>query len=707
MNRIKVVEGFIALVFIYLSVYIVFSTLQGMITISFSIESIAISLTLMSLSIFISTILVIDLLFNSVLFHTLYTYISSYVMRLRARYRVAPYVVRLGRIEIKLNDPCSIIIAPVFIVDIIGGLLVMGLNMLLGFALIIWGTVFALYFTYRGLLIPSLYSVSIGKAVASRISRKIPWYVLLSRIGFLNKFSGLLYGFVSRKIYSLCLQAGYDWSSVELSLITRAVLNASIIGSIALSLPAIVFLGALGVLVTLLPFIVLGIMLLFFLIKALDRAKSVEEELPFLSLAGLLSTLSGLGLSFAFRKLSSSDFPAIRNENGFLERLSRRIDPVSALNELAKQHPSKVFREFLLGYVSVLLSGGDVVRYLEDRVRELFSIQGSLFRRYTSYVSDLLSASVFVFLFGPLLILLTAFVSPEKSIVFVLQLNMIIIPLVLVIMYIVIHGLQPRFRDLYSDLNGVAIAGVSGGLAAITTSLIGLPSYLVVGLTLLSMSIGYGVWFSFNHKRILIEERSLVRFIRDVIELRKVGYSVDRCIRELIAQSRYDPLFVEVLKDYLDGRYTARSWITRVVLRILRVAEESGSDLPAHLEIINRYVSEYMVHKFEVRSELRPKVILSYLVPFILAFTVYMVAGLVARYASMVSVPGFIISFNMPRELIDHARTAVILASAALSILVSKAVDGTIRNMLRASLAVALSILALQFMEPLAISFFG
>ena len=698
MRRIKFIELFVASVFIYMAV----SMLIGLFHVAGS-DRLSTALTLFMATWFVAVFLVIDMFFGSYLFSRLIVYIGNVIYGLRIRYMLAPYEI-LG---FRVNNPLALLVALVFLVNLVGGVLVWRVNALLSILLILWGLSFIGYFVYRAFFVPSLYSVSLGRSIAMKVSRRVPWFVLLSRMGFLSRLSRPLSSLFLGKIYSYSLKAGCDYVESELKLIVESIVNLSIIVALAVSPLLFSIVGVYGIVVLSLPLLSLIGILGFFFIRAFDRAKSIEEELPFLVLAGLLTSLSGLGLSHAFKELSSADFPAIRNENRVLERLSRRMDPVEALNQLGKDHPSRLFREFLLGYVSVLLSGGDIVRYLEDRVREFFSMQGSLFRRYVSYVSDLLSASVFVFLFGPLLVLLIAFVSPERSVVLVLQLNMFIIPLILAVMYIVIHSLQPRFRDLYSDLYGIAIAGVSGGLAAIASSLTGAPGYLVIGLTLLSMSVGYGVWFSFNHKRILVEERSLARFIRDVIELRKVGYSVDRCIRELVSRGEYDPLFTEVLRDYIDGRYTARSWITRVVLRILSIAEESGSDLPVHLEIINRYISDYMVYRFEVRSELRPKVVLVYLVPFILSFIVYMVYSLVTRYASMVSVPGFLLSFNLPEELIDYARTTVILVSASLSLLVSKAVDGTIRNMIRTSLAIVLSMLALQTMEPLIVSFLG
>ena len=655
-----------------------------------------------------ATILVLDAVLGLILIKPLHAFIDRLSAKIKVYYSFAPYIVGLGPIKIRLSNPLLIVISLVFLLDIIGGILFIGMNLVIAIILILWGAFFTSYFLYRGLFVPSLYSVKVDKDIALKLSRKIPWYLLLARIGFLNKISNSIYNAVSAKLYDLCLRAGYDWSSIELSLFTRSILNASLAVSLALLIPSILVLNVYGLVILLLPIISLAILILFFTVKAFDRSSSIGEELPFLGLAGLLSAISGLGLSFAFKKLSSKDFPAIRNEYRNLNALSKRMDPVSALNELAKQHPNRSFREFIYGYTSILLSGGDIVRYLEDRVSEFFNMHRLVMDRYVGIVSDVLSACMFVFIFSPLIILLTAFVSPGQSLALVMQLNYLIIPSILMLMYVAIHGIQPRFRDIYNDLHGLAIAGVSGGIVAVLTTIIGLERYLAIGITLFSMTISYGLWFKTWYNRVIAEEKNLVRFIRDLIEFRKIGYSIDHSIRELLRRNLYDPLFNSILQDYLNGKYSARSWLIRATFRILSVAEESGSDLPSHLEIINKHINSFVFNRLKVKSTLRPKEFMLYLMPFIIAFCLNMIYILLSKYSTSVSVPGFILPgmTSSSFKLLTEARNTVIYSSIAMSLLVSKASDYTIRNTIRASIVVALSLVSIYLTEIIASIFF-
>ena len=657
---------------------------------------------------FSATILVLDTILGSLLFKPIYVFIDRFSAKIKVYYSFAPYIIRLGPIKIKLSNPLLIIISLIFLIDIIGGILFIGMNLIIAIILILWGTFFTSYFLYRGLFVPSLYSVKVKKDIALKLSRRIPWYILLARIGFLNKVSNSIYNVVSTKLYDLCLKAGYEWSSIELSLFTRSILNTSLVISLALLIPSILILNIYGLLVLLLPIISLALLILFFIVKAFDRSNSIGEELPFLGLAGLLSAISGLGLSFAFKKLSSNDFPAIKSEYRNLNALSKRMDPVSALNELAKQHPNRSFKEFIYGYTSILLSGGDIVRYLEDRVSEFFNMHRLVMERYVGIVSDVLSACMFVFIFSPLIILLTAFVSPGKSLTLVMQLNYLIIPSILLLMYVAIHGIQPRFRDTYNDLHGLAIAGVSGGIVAVLTAIIGLERYLAIGVTLFSMTMSYGLWFKTWYNRVMAEEKNLVRFIRDLIEFRKIGYSIDHSIRELLRRNLYDPLFNRVLQDYLNGKYSARSWLVRATFRILSVAEESGSDLPSHLEIINKHINNFVFNRFKVKSTLRPKEFMLYLMPFIIAFCLHMIYILLSKYSVTVSVPGFILPSmtGSSSKLLTEARNTVLYSSVAMSLLVSKASDYTIRNTIRASITVALALVSIYLTEMIALIFF-
>lgn len=704
LRRTIIIELLAAFFLVYVSFVIVSRISSNYITGKEIYGAMAVLIT----SIFSATILVLDTILGSLLFKPIYTFIDILKAKIKVYYSFAPYIIGLGPFKIKLSNPLLIIISLIFLIDIIGGLLFIGINFIIAIILILWGLFFTLYFLYRGLFVPSLYSVKVKKDIALKLTRRIPWYILLARIGFLNRFSNCLYNMVSNKLHGLCLKAGYDWSSIQLSLFTRSILNISLAISLALLIPSTIFFNVFGLLILFLPVISLVILALFFTIKAFDRGSSVGEELPFLGLGGLLSAISGLGLSFAFKKLSSNDFPAIRNEYRNLNALTKRMDPVSALNELAKQHPNKTFREFIYGYTSIILSGGDIVKYLEDRVSEFFNMHKLVMERYIGIVSDVLSACMFVFIFSPLIILLTAFISSGQSLALVMQLNYFIIPSIVLLMYLAIHGIQPRFRDTYNDLYGLAIAGVSGGLVAVLSVVIGLEKYLAIGITLFSMTISHGLWFKTWYNRVVSEEKNLVRFIRDLIEFRKIGYSIDHSIRELLHRNLYDPLFNRVLQDYLNGKYSARSWLVRATFRILSIAEESGSDLPSHLEIINKYINSFVFNRFKVKNMLKPKEFMLYIMPFIIAFCLHMIYTLLSRYSVSISVPGFIFPSiaSSSSTLLIEARNTVLYSSIATSLLISKASDYTIRNTIRASIAVVLALISIYLTEVITQTFF-
>ena len=46
------------------------------------------------------------------------------------------------------------------------------------------------------------------------------------------------------------------------------------------------------------------------------------------------------------------------------------MDQLAAIEEVARYHPSRKFSEFLYGYTAIMRTGGDLVSYLESRVKE-------------------------------------------------------------------------------------------------------------------------------------------------------------------------------------------------------------------------------------------------------------------------------------------------------------------------------------------------
>ncbi len=226
-------------------------------------------------------------------------------------------------------------------------------------------------FIYKALFTPSLYIIGVKPGKANRIAEKLPWIVLLSRLKLLDKiyrtdaFLKLVVW-----IHGFSVKAGLDWSQKWAEIVLKGLINIGFVAGLAAT-PVLIFLaGIYGLAILAAPLIMLTGLAVYLHARMYDRKRSIELELPFISLATLLSALGGLGLVDVLEKLSCSDFPGVSREYRRLKRFLSSMDPVTALNRLGREHPSVLFREFVLGYTSVILSGGDLHDYLLDRTRE-------------------------------------------------------------------------------------------------------------------------------------------------------------------------------------------------------------------------------------------------------------------------------------------------------------------------------------------------
>ncbi len=107
-----------------------------------------------------------------------------------------------------------------------------------------------------------------------------------------------------------------------------------------------------------------------------SRASAIDNELPFV--IGYITTLAGGGISplVTLERLSKIDlYPAIAKE---AKRILMDIDvfgmdPVSALDKAARYNPNRALSDFLGGYTAILKTGGDIVSFMESKLRDIFA----------------------------------------------------------------------------------------------------------------------------------------------------------------------------------------------------------------------------------------------------------------------------------------------------------------------------------------------
>jgi flagellar protein FlaJ len=187
--------------------------------------------------------------------------------------------------------------------------------------------------------------------------------------------------------------------------------------------------------------------------RADSLKRDLEDEMPFTT--GYMSILAGAGVppDFIWRSLAQIDSSlavskVARNVIRDVELFG--FDVISALEATSKRTPSERFKEMLEGFISVVYSGGNLVRYLRNRTQEYMKEKGIALKRFSDtlgvlaefYVTLMVAGSlIFVVMlavmsmlggggFGPLdsrlmLQLLTYIGLPVGSAVFLVILDMV------------------------------------------------------------------------------------------------------------------------------------------------------------------------------------------------------------------------------------------------------------------------------------------
>jgi flagellar protein FlaJ len=124
-----------------------------------------------------------------------------------------------------------------------------------------------------------------------------------------------------------------------------------------------------------LPFYVMAGFLVVPMSKASDRASNLEREMPFASAYISVMASGGIAPYTSFKRLA--DVQLMPAMNGEAREIIKDveifgIDPLTAIERAAKENPLDIFKDFLAGYASTVIIGGDIGHFLERKAEDIF-----------------------------------------------------------------------------------------------------------------------------------------------------------------------------------------------------------------------------------------------------------------------------------------------------------------------------------------------
>jgi flagellar protein FlaJ len=454
---------------------------------------------------------------------------------------------------------------------------------------------------------------------------------------------------------------------------------------VMLTLPVSVFAVAVALTFGFLPILVLAFLPLFvifgFLVvpmnNASERSSGVEREMPFA--AAYISVMSSGGIApyTSFKRLTQVDLmPAMSKEARDIIKDVEifGIDPLTALDLAAKKTPLDIFKDFLSGYASTVIIGGDIGHYLERKAEDIFKIRALRVKAAAERLGMLLETFIIVMVMMSLCFYIlfavngiqsgtnaSADVSQYSGI---LMYTYIFTPMLSMMFIYLAHSMQPKTPVL--DMRPYKVFGLTCVLAIIAflllTNFMGttqLPIFTQLQAMGVDLPVALAVALFISaapaaiiHIRLTKTKTSMElgvsNFLRDLTEVRKTGLSPEKCI-ESLSKREYGVFGKELRKIsseiswgipakkvMMDFLHRTRSWMVQIVMFLLVETIDVGGGTVAMIESLARFNNLTQEVEKEKKMSVRPYVMMPYLASILLVATTIMMMGLTTG----VAVPG-------------------------------------------------------------------
>ncbi|MEM2995437.1 MAG: type II secretion system F family protein [Candidatus Bathyarchaeia archaeon] len=446
-----------------------------------------------------------------------------------------------------------------------------------------------------------------------------------------------------------------------------------------------------------------------------EDTSGINRELPFAALLFTLLAASGVTIYESWKKLCNIDLlPLFRKEAKEVVRQVEVLgyDPLTVMYKRAEKTKSKNYREFLLGYISSVRSGGSVVNYLKSKLRSIFEVQsasairsierlGTLVEAYAVMLIVTLCSYILFIIFSTTSVFepMKTSGTPGISTATVCILIFFVTPLISVLFMIIAHterksNLVGMVEPYYAMIMPLTAASIFVALLYFLPQLEPLKTPqvfpLVVTLCLLAVSIPPAIVYMKIARINNDAENFMPNFLRDVTEARKIGLSPEKSIIHATKRTGYGK-FSEILtlirsqmewgvslrKIFSNIKQKLQTWPVLVNFLILVETIKIGGGSASALEILTDYSEKHKDVEVNKRSLLRPYVILAFVWSILIALTTTMVTMTV--YAlTQISLPG---SAAMPFEVMQNQinlfSTGIILQCWLSGFFVGKVNEGT------------------------------
>ncbi len=430
-------------------------------------------------------------------------------------------------------------------------------------------------------------------------------------------------------------------------------------------------------LIFLVPFpayVMMGFMLVP-LSKASDRAGNLEKELPFA--ASYISVMASGGISpyTSFKRLAEVELmPSISSEAREIVKDVEifGIDPLTAIENAAKKNPLEVFRDFLAGYASTVIVGGDIVHFLERKAEDIFKARAMRVKAAAERLGMLMETFIIIMVLMSLCFYILFSVESLYSTGIsmgsgIILYTFVFTPMLSFMFIYLAHSMQPKSPVTENrPYKALGICGIFGALTLLLLTnffgymevplfsqlqeLIDLPSAIAIALFITTAPAAV------VHQRVSSKKASMEHginsFLRDLTEVRKTGLSPEKCI-ESLAERDYGEFSKELRrisseiswgaplrKVIMDFIKRTKSWMAQLIMFLLIETIDVGGGTIAMMESVTRFNNLTQEVEKEKKMAVRPYMMMPYFAALLLVATTVMMIGFTSGTLGVTGVAG-------------------------------------------------------------------
>jgi len=419
-----------------------------------------------------------------------------------------------------------------------------------------------------------------------------------------------------------------------------------------------------------LPVFVMIVFMITPSMKSGERAHSLEREMPFAAAYITVMATGGISPYMSIKRLSKVELmPATRREAREIMRDVEifGIDPLSALEDSAKNHPLDIYRDFIAGYASTVITGGDISHFLETKTHDIFKARSLRIKAAAERLGTLLESFVIVMVLMSLCFYILFSVDAIYSTGVSMYSSMILYtyvfaPMLSLVFIYLAHDMQPKspvtewrpYKVAALSSAGAAflflmLTGFAGmiSLPIIDTfkTLVDLPTALAVSLFVATMPA------AIVHSRLARKkadvEKGIASFLRDLTEVRKTGMAPEKCIENLSRRN-----YGEFSKDlerissqlswgiplrqvFMDFIRRTKSWLSQLVIFLLVEGIDVGGGTIGMIESLTRFNNMTQEVEKEKKMACRPYILIPYFAAIMLMATTLLTLMFVGKTASL------------------------------------------------------------------------